>query len=66
MGGWAFVSVEGKEEQEVTEVMKDWEGADVCLETDILGLYREKRIPSSKKLHFLWRWFKLYFVFSWD
>lgn len=59
--GRAFVSVEkeeggksrGEEEREVTQVMKDQEGADACLESDIAGPYRRRRTPSSKKLHFL-------------
>lgn len=63
--GWAFVLVEeeeggksrvegsrGEEEHGVTEVIKDRERADVCLESDIAGPYGQRRTPLSKKLHF--------------
>lgn len=64
--GWAFVLVaeeeggrsrvegsRGEEEHGVTEVVKDWEGADTCLESDTAGPYGQRRTPLSKKLYFL-------------
>ena len=72
--GWASVLVEedeggksrGEEKHGVTQVMKDWEGADVCLELDAAGPYGQMRTPSSKKPDFLWRWFKLCSVLGQD
>lgn len=43
----------GEEEHGVTEVIKDWEGADTCLESDTAGPNGQRRTPLSKKLYFL-------------